>query len=289
MAEHVEPTPEVGGFLHPLSKLRGPEGDGAAAPLDVRPAVRRIELADLRAALDAGWQDFSAHRADVVLLCVLYPAVGLILSRAAYGADFLPLVFPLAAGFALLGPLAATGLYEMNRRMEAGEQVNWLTAFAILRARSFTAVVVLGLVFGLLLVVWLRLAALIYEAYFGAAAPHSLATFLAGVFGTANGWRMIVTGDLVGLCFAVVALVVGTFSFPMLIDGRHGRTTGERISLAVGTSLAAARANPVPLAAWGLIVAAGLVLGSIPLFLGLLIVLPVLGHATWHLYRRVVA
>ena len=287
MAKPVEPAPAVGGFLHPFSKLHGNREAVTAPPLTTRPEVRRIGLADLRTALAAGWRDYAGHRSDVAMLCVLYPALGLILARAAYGYHFLALLFPLAAGFALLGPLAATGLYEMNRRIEAGEQVTWLTAFAVLRARGFAAVLVLGLMFGVMFIVWLQLAELIYEAFLGGAAPHSLAAFLTGVFATRAGWQMIVVGDLVGLGFAIVALVVGTFAFPMLIDGRHGRDTGERMTLAVVTSLHAAAANPVPLAAWGLIVAALLVLGSIPLFLGLVVVVPVLGHATWHLYRRV--
>ena len=291
MAETLDTAPVVGGFLHPLNTLRG-TGPGETGPttiLTTRPDIRRIDLADLGASLAEGWRDFAAHRTDVMMLCVLYPVIGLVLLRAAIGYEVLALLFPLAAGFALLGPLAATGIYEMNRRMEAGEAVSWHTVFAVARARGIGAVLVLGLLFVALFVVWLQVALAIYQGFLGDAVPPSVNAFLAGVFGTHAGWRMIVAGDLAGLLFAIVALAVGTFAFPMLIDGRHGRTTGERLSLAVGTSLRAAWKNPLPVAVWGLVVAAGLVLGTIPFFLGLVVVLPVLWHATWHLYRRVVA
>lgn len=291
MAENIDTAPVVGGFLHPWQTLRG-NAAPAPAPAEAEagePRIRRIGMADLGASLAEGWRDFTAHRTDVMLLCVLYPVLGLVLLRAAIGSEVLALLFPLAAGFALLGPLAATGLYEMNRRMEAGEPVSWSTVFAVTRARGFGAVLVLGLLFTALFVIWLQVALAIYERFLGDAAPISVHAFFSHVFATRAGWQMIVAGDVVGLGFAIVALAVGIFSFPMLIDGRHGRSTGERLSLAVATSLAATRANPGPVVAWGLMVAAALVLGSVPFFLGLVVALPVLGHATWHLYRRVVA
>lgn len=291
MAENSDTVPVVGGFLHPWQTLRGTAAPSPApaGTETAEPRIRRIDLADLGDALAAGWRDFLAHRTDVMLLCVLYPVLGLVLLRAAIGYQVLALAFPLAAGFALLGPLAATGLYEMNRRLEAGEPVSWSTVFEVVRARGFGAVLVLGLLFMALFVIWLQVALALYQGFLGDAVPASAGAFFAHVFGTRAGWQMIVVGDLIGLAFAVVALAVGAFSFPMLIDGRHGSGTGERLSLAVATSLAATRINALPVAAWGVVVAAALVLGSIPFFLGLVVVLPVFGHATWHLYRRVVA
>jgi uncharacterized membrane protein len=293
MAENpaTEREPTVGGFVHPLQVLNEnlPPGPAPAATVLVRPRVRRIGLADLREALARGWQDFSAHRTDVMFLCLLYPVLGLVLFRAAIGYEVLALLFPLAAGFALIGPLAGTGLYEMSRRMEAGEEVSWRTPFAVLRARGFGPILVLGLLFAALFVIWLQTALAIYQIFLGPEVPPSFGAFLAQVFTTRAGWYMIVEGNLVGLLFAIVALCVGVVSFPMLIDGRFGRTGGEMLSLAVATSLRAVFANPVPMAAWGLIVAACLIVGSVPFFLGLVVAVPVLGHATWHLYRRVVA
>ena len=286
-----EGEPAVGGFSYPfrlLGERLGAAGRPDAVVAD-RPQVRRIGVRDLRLALRLGWADFAANRTDVMFLCLLYPVIGLVLSRAAVGYEVLALLFPLAAGFALVGPLAGTGLYEMSRRLEAGEEaVSWRTAFAAMRTRGFGPIVLLGVLYAALFVIWLQAALAIYEHFLGATPPASARDFLHGVFATRAGWQMIVAGNLVGLAFAIVAFTVGVVSFPMLIDGRFGRSFGEMLSLAVSTSLAAVRANPLPMALWGLIVAALLVVGSVPFFLGLVVVMPLLGHATWHLYRRLI-
>jgi len=247
------------------------------------PAVRRIAMADLGEVLSKGLDDFAAYRTDVVFLCVIYPIVGLVLARLAFGYDLLPLLFPLASGFALVGPFAGVGLYEMSRRREAGMAVGWADGLAVVRSPSFGAMVVLGLVLMAIFLLWLAAAEGIYLMTLGPEPPASLAAFLHDVFTTDPGWTMIVVGCGVGFLFALLALVVSVVSFPLLVDRAVG------IDTAVLTSIRAVMANPVPMARWGLIVAAGLVLGSIPFFLGLIIVMPVLGHATWHLYRKVVA
>jgi len=247
------------------------------------PAIRRIGIADLGAALNAGWRDFQANRTDVIFLCVLYPVVGLVLGRAASGYGFLPLVFPLASGFALLGPLAALGLYEMSRRRELGQETSWLDAFAVLRSPSIGAIALLGLSLVVLFLLWLGIAEALYLATLGPLPPASAGGFLHDVFATPAGWVMLVAGCGIGFLFALLVLAIATVSFPLLLDRDLG------VDAAVSTSWRAMRANPRPMLTWGAIVAAALVLGSIPLLLGLIVVLPVLGHATWHLYRRVVA
>ena len=240
-------------------------------------------MADLGEVLSKGLDDFAAYRTDVVFLCVIYPIVGLVLARLAFGYDLLPLLFPLASGFALVGPFAGVGLYEMSRRREAGMAVGWADGLAVVRSPSFGAMVVLGLVLMAIFLLWLAAAEGIYLMTLGPEPPASLAAFLHDVFTTDPGWTMIAVGFGVGFLFALLALVVSVVSFPLLVDREVG------IDTAVLTSIRAVMANPVPMAGWGLIVAAGLVLGSIPFFLGLIIVMPVLGHATWHLYRKVVA
>ena len=246
------------------------------------PAVRQISIADLREALRQGADDFGAYRSDVVFLCALYAVVGIVLARLAFGFDLLPLLFPLASGFALIGPFVAVGLYEMSRRRELGQNVSWINAFDVAERPAFGSIMVLGLTLIALFLLWLYAAWLIFAHTIGPVEPSSLSAFLHDVFFTGAGWTMAVLGIGVGFVFAVVAMAISIVSFPLLLDRDIGLDT------AVKTSVRAVTTNPVPMAAWGLIVAAGLVLGSLPLFVGLVVVLPVLGHATWHLYRKLV-
>lgn len=258
--------------------------DGAWQARDAAPpAVRRIRLADLAAALRAGWKDFTACRTDVVFLCLLYPVAGLVIARLAVENGLLPLGFPLVAGFALLGPLFGVGLYEMSRRRERGTATGWGDAFAVMRAPGRGAILAVGLVLLALFGLWLASAWLLYTVTLGPDLPVSAHAFARDVLTTREGWTMTLLGTAIGFAFAVAALAVGVVSLPLLLDRPAG--AGQ----AIATSLRAVRTNPGPMAAWGLIVAGGLLLGALPLLVGLAVVLPVLGHATWHLYRRTVA
>ena len=247
------------------------------------PAVRQITLADLGYALRKGIDDFTAFRTDVVFVCVFYPLAGLVLARLAFGYQMLQLVFPLASGFALVGPVVAVGLNEMSRRREAGVEVGWADALAVVRSPSFGSIVLLGLFLMAIFLIWLVAAWAIYMVTLGPEPPVSVASFIRDVFTTNAGWVMIGAGIGVGFLFALLVLAISVVSFPLLLDQEVG------VDTAIRTSLRAVIANPGTMAAWGLIVAGGLVLGSLPFLLGLIVVMPVLGHATWHLYREVVA
>jgi uncharacterized membrane protein len=246
------------------------------------PAVRKIAVADLKDALAMGFEDFKAYRTDLVFLCAIYAVVGLVLARLAFGMDMLPLVFPLASGFALIGPLAAIGLYEMSRMRERGEKASWMNVLEIGRAPAAGGILMLGLLLVAIFLAWQATAWAIYRYTLGPAEPVSVASFFHNVFFTVRGWELIVIGVGAGFLFALVAMSISLVSFPLLLDRDVGLDT------AIATSIRAVRANPVPAALWGLIVAVGLVAGSIPLFVGLVITVPVLGHATWHLYRKIV-
>src|SRR5262245_29419950 len=247
------------------------------------PAVRCIAPADLREVLAKGFADFGAYRTDVIFLCVIYPVVGLVLGRLAFGYGMLPLLFPLASGFALVGPLAAVGLYEMSRQREQGINITWANAFGVVRSPSFSAIVVLGLLLVVIFLAWMATAEVIYLVTLGPKPPASIAAFAHDLFTTSAGWTLIIVGIGAGFLFAVLVLAISVVSFPLLLDRPVGLDT------AVWTSVRAVTANPVPMALWGLIVAGGLVIGSLPFFVGLIVVMPVLGHATWHLYRKVVS
>ena len=247
-----------------------------------QPVVRRITVADLKDALMKGWNDFAAMPSHAILLCVVYPVVGIFIARIMFGYSILPLLFPMAAGFALLGPVAAIGLYELSRRREAGLDLSAGHALDVLHSPSLAAILALGGLLMIIFLVWLAVANAIYVANFGYAAPTSIEQFARDVLTTRPGHNLIIVGNGVGLLFSLVVLTISVISFPLLLDRNVGITT------ALMTSLRAVMANPVTMLVWGLIVAALLVIGSLPLFLGLVVVVPVLGHATWHLYRKTV-
>src|SRR6202795_2486752 len=245
--------------------------------------IRKIGLSDLGDALRLGWEDFKAVPSHAIILCVIYPVLGLMLARSVLGRSVLPLLFPLAAGFALVGPFAALGLYELSRRRENGEPATAWDAIEVVRSPSFGGILALGTLLLALFVTWVATAQAIYVAAFGYEGATGIPDFLTRVLTTSQGWWLIVVGCGVGFLFAVVALCVSVVSFPLMLDRHAGAFD------AMATSLRAVAKNPVPMAAWGLIVAVLLVLGSLPAFLGLAIVIPLLGHATWHLYRKVIA
>jgi uncharacterized membrane protein len=246
------------------------------------PKVRSIGAMDLWHALHKGLEDFSAIPTHTIFLCLIYPIVGIALGWATFGLNVIPLLFPLAAGFALVGPFAAIGLYELSRRRELGLDTSWKHAFDIRYSPSLPAIVALGLLLLVIFGTWLVAAQAIYVANFQEQEPLALADFAKMLFGTPQGRNLIVVGNAVGLLFAVLAFSLSVISFPLLLDRNVGT------AVAIATSVKAIYRNPLAMIAWGLIVAAGLVVGSLPLFIGLAVVMPVLGHATWHLYRRVV-
>ena len=246
------------------------------------PAVRKIHVADLTAALREGFDDFMQKPSHYVFLCLIYPIVGIVLAMWTSGNNLLPVLYPLMSGFALIGPFAAIGLYEISRRREQGLDTSWRHAFEVLRSPAIPSILVIGVGLFALFYLWLATAETLYQNVFGLSAPDSLWGFLGTVLSTPEGWTLILWGNLLGFVFALVTLCTTVIAFPLLIDRDVG------VYAAVATSVRAVAANPGPMLIWGLIVTAALVVGSIPLFIGLAIVVPVLGHATWHLYKRVV-
>ena len=254
--------------------------DGDASP--AQPVVRKIGVADLKDALARGFADFNAMPTHLIFLCIIYPIVTLVAARLYAGYDVLPLVFPFLAGYTMIGPLVATGMYELSRRREQGLDTSLVRTFDVFRSPSILAILTLGAGLMLVYFAWLGAAWAIYLLTFGSAVPTSILGFVDQVFTTSAGWTLIIVGGVVGFLFATLAFTLSVISFPMLLDRDVGIVT------AVQTSIRAVLANPITMGMWGFIIAGTLFIGALPVFVGLAVALPVIGHAAWHLYRKVV-
>jgi uncharacterized membrane protein len=277
---------------NPLSWTLGALGSAAgyaqtvAAPAatdpSVRPETRILALQDLREALRKGWDDLAAMRSDVMFACMLYPLMGAVLLGLATQGNLAHLMFPVLSGFALVGPVAALGLYELSRRREAGMEVGWGAMFDVLRSPRFPRILMLSLFNGVIFMAWLLLADAIHTLTLGPEPPAGPLALVREAVTTPAGWAMAVIGTGVGFVLAAAVLAVSVVSFPLLLD------RDLSLPVAVTTSVKVARENPAVIATWGLVVAGLLVLGILPALIGLVVVLPLLGHATWHLYRAAV-
>ena len=178
--------------------------------------------------------------------------------------------------------MAAIGLYELSRRRELGLDTSWRHAFDIIHSPSLRSIAALGAILLIIFSIWLAVANTIYAANFSPDEQMGLGEFVRRVLGTPQGQRLIVVGNAVGFLFAVLAFALSVISFPLLLDRNVG------VAVAIITSIRVILTNPVMMALWGLLVAGALLLGSVPFFIGLAVVMPVLGHSTWHLYRKVV-
>src|SRR5215469_16395383 len=246
------------------------------------PIIRKIRMADLKDALEKGIYAFWAVPTHAIFLCIIYPVAALVLAQLTLNNNLLHLFFPLAAGFALIGPVAGLGLYELSRRRELGLDLSWTHAFGVWRSASIGGILALAALLAVIFLLWVAVSQAIYITIFGYAPPESIPDFLHRVFTTPEGWALIVVGNGVGFLFAVLVLMISVVSFPLLLD----RDVGAAV--AILTSVRVVLKNPLTMAMWGLIVAGLLLIGSLPLFIGLAVVMPVLGHSTWHLYRKVV-
>ncbi len=254
---------------------------GMGDKLDM-PMIRRIEFSDLFEALRLGASDFWEKPSHYVLLALIYPVIGIVLTVWMNGYHTWPLLYPLVGGFALIGPFAALGLYEISRRREQGLDTSWQHALAVLKSPAIGAIAALAVMLLAVFTLWLTAAQALYESLFGASTPQTLGGLVNQILTEPGGMTLLITGTMLGALFAVVTLCTTVVAFPLLLD----RDVGAFV--AVETSFRAVLANPLPMLAWGLMVGAGLFIGSLPLFVGLAVVIPIFGHATWHLYRKVV-
>ena len=251
--------------------------NAAAAPIP----VRTLQPGELGAALREGYRDFLDKRGDLIFVGLIYPIIGFAAAALALESDFIPLFFPIVAGIGLLGPVAALGFYELARRREAGLEADWSHFFDVAKRPAWDSILAVTGILLLIFFAWIATAWLLYAAFLGAP-PETVGEFLSALFTTAQGWALILVGNVVGLAFAILVLTVSVVSMPMLVDCDVDART------ALATSVRAVKANKAAMARWGVTVAVLLALGSLPAFVGLAFVLPWLGYATWHLYTRMV-
>jgi uncharacterized membrane protein len=243
--------------------------------------VRAITIADLFDSLKAGMADFAAAPAYGLFFGLFYSLGGAALVALAIYFGQYVIVLPLIMGFALIGPFAAVGLYDVSRRLEGDLPLSFPLVLGAIRRQSGRQIMMLGFALMVLLLFWVRVALLIYALNFGLKPVNPMTMTLDLMFGS-SAIAFLLTGTIVGAGFAFVAFAISVFSFPHLMAREQDFISAIILSIkGVTTNL------PVMLV-WGVIVGGLLLLAAAPFFLGLLVVLPILGHATWHLYRKAI-
>lgn len=244
---------------------------------------RRARNLPWRTAFDwlrAGWSDMCTNPAPSLLyglgVFALSAAIVWMLFRFRYEYA----LFPALAGFLVIGPLIANGLYEKSRRLETGERTSLARMVFVTPRSSYQALFMGVLLLGLFLL-WMRSAVLIYALFFGLVAFPGTADLLPMLFLTPTGWALLVTGSVVGALFAAFAFAISVFAMPMLLTERTDALS------ALGISMAMVWNNLSVMLAWGVIVLALFLVSVATAFLGLVVAFPVIGHATWHAYREI--
>lgn len=251
------------------------------APAKQWPAVNRLTPSDILEALDAGIRDFRAAPQYGLFFGAFYAAAGWLLVGLVTLFDLPYLAYPLATGFALFAPFAATGLYDVSRRLETGEELSWNAVLGSVRAVSGKELAWMAVVTVFTVIIWLDIAAFLFFAFmgFGGGTTDNL---INEILTTSRGWVFLTIGNLVGAALAAIVFSYSVVSFPMLYDRKVDFVT------AMVTSVKTVLRNPYAMAIWAIIIGVHLALSLVSLFAGLIIVLPILGHATFHVYRKAV-
>ena len=245
------------------------------------PRVRVITVDDISHALTAGMKDFRAAPAYGLIFGAICTVIGLGIVHMALGTGYMFLAYPAIAGFALVAPSASVGLYEISRRLEKGEPVGWnaVVSAVLNRGGKELAYMSVVAVFGML--IWLDAAGFLYAIFFGLQ-PLDAGQIVVEALTTTRGLAFLVMGNVIGGIMAATLFSISVVSYPLLLERDIDFVT------AMITSIRAVSASPGPMLGWGIFIGTMLCIASIPMFLGLIVVLPLLGHATWHLYRRAV-
>lgn len=251
-----------------------------AAP-SAPPRIGRMALSDIPAVLKAGWRDFARAPLHGLFFASFFVAGGLAIWFQLDRIERSYSIIPLAFGFPLLAPFLAMGLYDVSRRLEQGRELPLAGVLRVIyrqkdrQCPSMAAVIIVIFLF------WVFIAHMIFALFLGYMPMMNISTDLAATILTSNGISMLVFGTAVGAAHAFVLFAITVMGLPLLLDREIDFIT------AMITSFQTVTTNLLPMLVWGLVIAALMVLAMLPAFLGLFVVLPVLGHATWHLYRRV--
>jgi len=248
---------------------------------EIEIGVNKISTTDIWQSLYLGWKDFLQQPSHYFFVITLYPFMGFVLYFWAAGENTIQLLFPMVTGFALLGPFVALFLYEVSRRLEKGLNASWPEVFSVIKSPAIPSILILGLMLAGLFCAWMYTANILYTLFYGNEYPVSIFGFLLEVVSTPRGWMLIVVGNAFGFCFALLALCTTVVAFPLVLEHEVSALCGMR------ASAQAFKVNPIPLIWWGGMICCGLFLGSIVVLVGLILILPVFGHATWHIYRKV--
>lgn len=247
-----------------------------------KPRIQKIAWRDIRASIGEGVADFRKAPSFGLFFSLVYVLGGIIiyLQLAVWGQIWW--IIPVALGFPVLGPFLAVGLYEVSRRIEANEPVEWSSVLGVVyrqRDRQVPSMAVWAI---MVFLAWMYLAHLIFALFFGLSAITQFDSSFSFLFST-EGLLMTVIGSGVGAALSLALFSTTVIGLPLVLDREID------VISAMIASVSAVKANPGPLIGWGVLAGASILVAMIPLFLGLFLVLPVLGHATWRLYRRVVA
>ncbi|MFW5681100.1 MAG: DUF2189 domain-containing protein [Pseudomonadota bacterium] len=232
--------------------------------------------------LRAGWGDVVAAPVVSLLYGAMFTAIGYLLTAGLFALDLYYLALPMSAGFLIIGPLAAVGLYEISRRRAAGEATSLAAALTAWQ-RNTSQIALMGVALLLMLILWARIAALIFMLYFGVGNVPSIDNLLVETFLTPSSLPFLVFGTAVGGVLAAATFAISAVSIPMLLDRPE-----SNVMDAIITSIRAVTQNAKTMALWGMLVVLFVGGGIATLYLGLVIALPLIGHATWHAYTDLV-
>jgi len=250
-------------------------------PSEIKIGVNKISTTDIWQSLLLGWKDFLQQPSHYFFTAILYPFMGFALYFWAAGENTLQLLFPMLTGLALLGPFVSLPLYEISRRLEKGLDTSWAEVFNVIKSSALPAILILGLMLLVIFCAWIFTANILYVLLYGNEYPVSIFNFLREVISTQRGWTLIVVGNGLGFCFALLAFCTTVVAFPLVLEHEVSALYG------IKASVQAVKVNPIPMILWGLVISFGLLLASIVVLVGLILVLPVFAHATWHIYRKV--